>query len=110
MTREMFEQLLYKKAKIGVNADKNKYLSAINGKKLIILLDDINTIDEEGNFGRWLLSILAQGYYYNNITLEKIYLKKVSIIATENSCFEFNLSTELIRHFKPLYLPQLSIK
>ena len=46
MTGEMFEQLLYKKAKIGVNADKNKYLSAINGKKLVILLDDINTIDE----------------------------------------------------------------
>lgn len=69
MTNDKFEQLLYRKAKIGVNASKQKYLSAINGKKLIIMFDDINLLDENSSIGRFIRSILAQGYYFDHITL-----------------------------------------
>jgi len=74
--------LLYRKAKIGVSAEKKKYLTAINGKKLVIMLDDVNTLDERSSIGIFLRSILSQGYYFDHITLEKIYLNNVSVIAS----------------------------
>jgi hypothetical protein len=82
LTGEKFEKLLYRKAKIGVSAEKRKYLTAINGKKLIIMLDDINTLEEKSNIGVFLRSILSQGYYFDHITLEKIHLNNVSVIAS----------------------------
>ena len=39
MTFEKIEQLLYRKAKVIVNQNKQKFLSSINGKQLIIFLD-----------------------------------------------------------------------
>jgi hypothetical protein len=45
------------------------------------MLDDINLLDEAGTIGRLLRHILAQGFYYEHITLEKIYLNNVAIVA-----------------------------
>ena len=74
------------------------------------MLDDINLLDVNSSIGRFLRSILNQGFYYDKITLERIYFNNVSIIAAENSSYEFSLNYEIIKHFKPIYLPQLSIR
>jgi hypothetical protein len=46
MKSETFNELLYRKAKIVISPSKQKYLSANNGKKLILIIDDINLLRE----------------------------------------------------------------
>ena len=101
---------MFRKTKIGVSADKQKYLSAINGKRLVILLDDVNTLDENSSVGKFFRNVLNQGYYYDHITMEKVHLKNVSIIAAESSLHEFTLSYEFVKHFKPISLPAVSVR
>lgn len=49
LTKDMkyssFEALLYRKAKIVVNAARQKHLCALNGKQLVLLLDDLNLLE-----------------------------------------------------------------
>jgi hypothetical protein len=59
MTQDKFEQLLHKKARISVEQSRHKVLSAANGKRLILMLDDINLIDEKSSIGRFLKSYLS---------------------------------------------------
>ena len=70
-----------------MNAGKEKRLCAINGKQLILILDDINLVVEESKIGRFLKSILTVGYYYDCLSLQKVYLTNVSILAAENSSY-----------------------
>ena len=81
MSFEKLEQLLYRKAKVIVNQDKQKFLSSINGKQLIVFLDDVNLLDEKTNVGRFFKSLLTLGYYFDHVTHEKIHLNNVSIVA-----------------------------
>jgi hypothetical protein len=76
-----FEDLLYRKAKIVVNSKRQKHLCAINGKKLVLLIDDLNLLDERSPIGIFLKSILTLGYYHDPLSLEKIHLSNVVVLA-----------------------------
>jgi hypothetical protein len=76
----------------------------LNGKHLILILDDINLVQESSAIGRFLKNILTVGFYVDSRTLEKIYLSNVSLVAAENSAYEFRLSYEFTKGFKPIYL------
>jgi len=93
-----------------ISHTKQKYLCASNGKKLILIIDDINLLKEQCDIGRFLKSLLSLGYYYDHDTLEKIYFSNVVILAAENSSYEFDLSYELVKYFKPICLPSLTIR
>ncbi len=81
ITFEKLEQILYRKAKVIVNQSKQKFLSSINGKQLLIFLDNVNLLDEGSNVGHFFKSLLTLGYYFDHVTQEKIYLNNVSIVA-----------------------------
>ncbi len=44
MAYSKFEELIRRKAKIVINSFKEKHLCAINGKQLILILEDINLV------------------------------------------------------------------
>lgn len=104
MAYSSFEQLLYRKAKIVVNAGREKQLCALNGKQLVLMLDDLNLLDESSPIGTFLKSVLSQGYYYDALTLEKIHLGNLVVLAAENSTYQPALSYEFTRCFKPVHL------
>ena len=59
---------------------REKHLCAINGKQLILILEDINLAEEESDIGRILKSILTVGYYYDSFSLDKIYMGNVALL------------------------------
>lgn len=87
MNINLFWRIITKKAKIIVNSSKKRFLSATNGKKLVLILDNINLFEENSKIGKFLKSILLFGYYYDDITHEKIYINNLVIIAAENSSY-----------------------
>lgn len=82
----------------------------MNGKQLVLILDDLNLLEEKSPIGTFLKSILSVGYYYDSLTFEKVHLSNVAVLAAENSSYEFRLSYDFTKCFKPVYLQAAPIR
>jgi hypothetical protein len=52
----------------------------MTNKRLVIMIDDFNLLEEESQVGQFLTSCIKYGYFYDFSTNEKTYLHNISFI------------------------------
>ena len=80
ITRRDFESALLRRSKVTINTNREKCLTSINGKQLVLVLDNISLIDESSETGQLLTTMIHLGHYYDEQN-DLIKISNMSIIA-----------------------------
>jgi hypothetical protein len=74
MTYEDFKDILLNKTRISFKPLQKKCFCSSTNKKLVIFIDDFNTLDIKSRIGEFIMACVKDGYYYDKTTNEKIYI------------------------------------
>ena len=95
---------MLKKTRISFKPLKRKCFSSSTNKKLVIFIDDFNTLDINSRIGEFIIACVKDGYYYDTTTNEKIYIYNIAIVAAENDSYESRIDNKFMKYFKPIFI------
>ncbi len=64
----------------------------------------------DSQIGQFLYNCVKNGYYYDMMTYEKIFISNISFVVAENDTYESRIDNMFLKYFKPIYLNEIELK